>query len=465
MKTISIKLFVLLILFSVNSLFAQSYFEDGLSSEFHAQRRAALRDKLPANSAAVFFNNPVKTRSNDTEFAYRPNSDFYYLTGFREPNTALVVFKEPQTIGGKQVNEIIYIQPRDPKKEQWDGVRLGIEGVKEKLGFAEVYLNKDFMKQPDVDWNSLESVLSFHMGDIENNPNNATLKDMVSSLKNMDLRKERDGSVVLNQIMNRMRVVKTTEEIEVLDKAIQISGRAHIEAFKSIKPGVSERAIQGVHEFVHKAMGAEDVSYGSIVGAGNNTTILHYVENHRMDLEDGLILMDVGAEYRGYSGDITRTVPVKGKFSSEEKAIYELVLKGLEAGIAACKPGADFQAIDRAARQVIDTGLADLGLIKKGEKHPYFPHGIGHHLGLDVHDRGGYAKFEPGMVLTVEPGIYIPEGSNVDDKWWRIGVRIEDNILITETGHKNLSGFVPRTVADIEAIMQEEGILQKLGDF
>ena len=172
--------------------------------------------------------------------------------------------------------------------------------------------------------------------------------------------------------------------------------------------------------------------------------------------------MDIGAEYRGYSGDITRTVPVKGVFSPEERAIYEIVLESMEAGIAACKPGADMRDVQMASRKVIDDGLVRLGIIKKGERHPYFPHGIGHHLGLDVHDRGGNVKFAPGMVLTVEPGIYISEGSNTDPKWWRIGVRIEDNILITENGHINLSNFVPKTVEDIEAIMKEEGVLQKL---
>jgi Xaa-Pro aminopeptidase len=258
-------------------------------------------------------------------------------------------------------------------------------------------------------------------------------------------------------------VVKTSEELVFLEKAIVISGKGHIESFKSIQPGVSEKAIQGVHEFVHKAMGAEDVGYGSIVGSGNNSTILHYVENNVVNLQEGLILMDVGAEYKGYSGDITRTVPVKGVFSPEEKAIYEIVLKALEAGIEACYPGSDFQKVGEVARKVIDEGLVELGIVKPGEKHPYFPHGIGHHLGLDVHDRGGYGKLEPGMVLTVEPGIYIPEGSNTDPKWWKIGVRIEDNILITIDGHKNLSAFVPKTVEDIESIMKEEGILQKLG--
>jgi Xaa-Pro aminopeptidase len=455
-------LFIFILGISVD-IQAQSYFEDGLDSEFHQGRRQAFRELLPDNGVAVIFNNPVKNRSNDTDFNYRPNSDFYYLTGFREPNAALIIFKNPQTIEGKKVSEIIYVQPRDPRKEQWDGVRLGVEGVKEKLGFEHAYVNSEFMKLPNIDWNSLGPLLSFDMGTIEGGSHNAALNEMIVKLKGISLSKEVPSNTALNQIMGKLRVVKTPEEVVVLEKAITISGKGHVESFKSIQPGVSERAIQGVHEFVHKAMGAEDVGYGSIVGSGNNSTILHYVENNVKNLQEGLVLMDIGAEYKGYSGDITRTVPVKGVFSPEEKAIYEIVLKALEAGIEACYPGSDFQKVDQAARKVIDEGLIELGLVKPGERHPYFPHGTGHHLGLDVHDRGGYGKLEPGMVLTVEPGIYIPVGSNTDPKWWKIGVRIEDNILITEHGHKNLSSFVPKTVEDIESIMKEEGILQKLG--
>lgn len=454
-------LFILLLTGSISGR-AQSYFADGLSPEFHKERRQAFRDLLPENGVAVIFNNPVKNRSNDTEFSYRPNSDFYYLTGFREPNAALIIFKNPQTIDGAEINEIIYVQPRDPRKEQWDGVRLGVDGVKEKLGFEHAYVHSDFLKSPQIDWNNLGLVLSFDLGTIEGGSHNAPLNEMVSKLKSTSLSTEVPSNTALNQIMATLRAVKTAEELVILEKAILISGKGHVESFKSIKPGVSERAIQGVHEFVHKAMGAEDIGYGSIVGSGNNTTILHYVENSVENLTEGLVLMDVGAEYKGYSGDITRTVPVKGVFSPEEKAIYEIVLEALEAGIAACTVGAEYKEVDMAARKVIDAGLVKLGLVKPGEKHPYFPHGTGHHLGLDVHDRGGRGILEPGMVLTVEPGIYIPEGSDVDPKWWRIGVRIEDNILITTDGNRNLSAFVPKTVEDIERTMKKEGILQKL---
>lgn len=440
----------------------QSYFADGLSPEFHKGRRDALRALMPDNSVAVIFTNPMKNRSNDTEFAYRPNSDFYYLTGFREPNAVLVLFKNEQEMGQVRTHEILFVQPKDPRREQWDGERLGVEGVKKHLKIQEVFVNQDFMKAPVINWRGFDQVLTFDLGDIEGGSYNAPLKAMWYSLKNEITGDLKASSQSLGKMMDQLRVLKSPEEIVLLKKAVEISGKAHVESFRSIQPGVSERAIQGVHEFVHKALDAEYVGYGSIVGSGNNTTILHYVDNSVQNLQEGLVLMDVGAEYRGYSGDITRTVPVKGTFSPEEKAIYEIVLEALEAGIAACKPGSDFQTVNQAARKVIDAGLVRLGIVKEGERHPYFPHGIGHHLGLDVHDRGGYGKLEPGMVLTVEPGIYIPEGSNTDPKWWRIGIRIEDNILITENGHENLSAFVPKTVEDIERTMKEEGILQRL---
>lgn len=459
-----LKLFVLTgwvaLIFSFAFVQAQSWFDDGLSPTFHKERREALRLLMPDNSVAVFFSSPVKKRSNDTYYDYRPDSDLYYMAGIREPNTALIVFKDPQEINGQIIREMIFVQPRNPRAEQWDGELLGIEGVKEKLGFTHAYLNTEFLKNPKVDLSTFEKVLTLYPGIIEGGKYNNALQTMVTKLKELSM--ESGGEKSLNAIMDKLRSVKTTEEITLLRKAIEISGKGHIEAIKSIQPGVSERAVQGVHEFVQKALGAESAGYSSIVGAGNNTTILHYIYNNKRDLQEGLILMDVGAEYRGYTGDITRTVPVKGKFSEEEKAIYEVVLKAVEASISACKPGTTFAAIAKISNDIINKGLIDLGIVNAGERHPYFPHGIGHYLGLDVHDRGNYGKLLPGMVITVEPGIYIPEGSKCDPKWWSIGIRIEDNILITENGYENLSDFVPKSIEDIEQLMTAPGVLQKL---
>jgi Xaa-Pro aminopeptidase len=231
------------------------------------------------------------------------------------------------------------------------------------------------------------------------------------------------------------------------------------EIMKAMHPGMSETEIQGVHEFVYKKYGSEFEGYPSIVGAGNNGCVLHYIENSKMKVENDLVLMDLGAEYHGYSADVTRTIPANGKFSTEQKLIYDLVYDAQEAGIATAKTGNSFSAPDVAARKIISDGLLKLGIIKTAdESRKYFPHGTSHHIGLDVHDPGLYNNFEENMVVTVEPGIYIPKGSDCDKKWWGIAVRIEDDILITANGPVNLSAEAPRKSNEIEALMKGKSI-------
>ncbi|WP_439474031.1 aminopeptidase P family protein [Algoriphagus formosus] len=516
-----------LILFISQVSIAQSYFDDGLSAEWHRQRRDALRELMPANSMAILFNNPVKNRSNDVDFIYHPNTDFYYLTGFREPNSALIIFSEKRMIDGMETDEIIYVQPRDPRSEMWNGKRLGTEGVQEVLGFQTVFLFDDFGKKPVLNADDFDKILSMDLGsEIEGSSANAPLRRMIADFKKnanypsdkspvslqmydliratdiknsanvaqiigryrqrypevendeilrnfveadspekrMEVKSKIPASktdlFALSQMMDVLREVKTAEEIALLRKAVKISAIGQIEVMKAAKPGMSEREVQGIHEFIYKRYGAEGIGYPSIVGAGNNGCILHYIDNDMKHMSERLILMDLGAEWRGYTADVTRTIPVNETFTPEEKAIYELVLKSQEAGIALCKPGVDFSEIGQVTRNIINEGLAELGIIKKGERHNYFPHGTSHHLGLDVHDRGGYGALKEGVVLTVEPGIYIPEGSDCDPKWWGIAVRIEDDILITQSGPENLSKDAPRTVADIEQMMKIPSILE-----
>jgi Xaa-Pro aminopeptidase len=230
---------------------------------------------------------------------------------------------------------------------------------------------------------------------------------------------------------------------------------------KAMKPGMSEREIQGIHEFVFKKYQAEDLGYPSIVGAGHNGCILHYIDNYKPNVTNKeLILMDLGAEYRGYTADITRTIPVSGKFSPEQKQIYELVLLAQEEGMKVCKPGATMQDINQVTRDVINKGLKDLGIIKEdSESRQYYPHGCCHHIGLDVHDRGSRGAMAEGTVITIEPGIYIPENAKCDKKWWGIAVRIEDDYAVTKDGYEHLSTAAPRTVADIEALMKQPSAL------
>ncbi|HRF17375.1 MAG TPA: M24 family metallopeptidase, partial [Chitinophagaceae bacterium] len=225
----------------------------------------------------------------------------------------------------------------------------------------------------------------------------------------------------------------------------------------AINPNMSELEIQGLHEYVHKKYGAESVGYGSIIGAGENGCILHYMENSKTKVGTSMLLMDVGAEYHGYTADVTRTIPVDGKFSNEERQIYQLVYDAQEAAFKTLKDGSKWADASAAAQQVIAEGLLNLGIIKnKNEVSKYYPHGLGHHIGMDVHDRGTYDKLKKDMVITIEPGIYIPEGSNCDKKWWSIAVRIEDDLLITETGYELLSHFAPRKIEDIEKKIVEK---------
>jgi Xaa-Pro aminopeptidase len=265
----------------------------------------------------------------------------------------------------------------------------------------------------------------------------------------------------LDQLLNGMREVKTEAELKLLRKAITLSAIGQVEVMKALKPGMSEMEVQGIHEFVFRKYGAQHVGYPSIVGAGNNGCVLHYTSSAKPAIPGHeLVLMDVGAEYLGYTADVTRTIPVTGKFTSEQKAIYELVLKAQEAGFKQCKVGNAFEAPHQAAYEVIAEGLLKLRIIQnRAEAQQYFPHGTSHYLGLDVHDRGSYGPFKANTVITVEPGIYIPEGSPCDKKWWGIGVRIEDDILITEKGWENLSKLAPRSVAEIEKTMAQPSAL------
>ncbi|TGE27548.1 aminopeptidase P N-terminal domain-containing protein [Hymenobacter metallicola] len=502
---------------------------DFLEPAFHRQRRELLRQALPARSVAVFFAAPVRNRANDVDFIYHQNPDFYYLTGYTEPHAVLVLFKEPQTIGGQSgITEALFTQPRDPQRESWTGRRMGSDGAKQQLQLQYTADNKAF-PEAGIKWADFSQVLFLDLptdvrddtrdpADLYNlvadfrrqagvpadyNPavgelrsliqrygatNSANLlpylemqskaqpavaadpyiqayrqattdADRQKAIANKAAAGRYDGST-LGSVLDGMREIKTPEEIKLLRRAIQISTTGQQEVMKALRPDMSENAVQGIHEYVYRTYGAEFEGYPSIVGAGANGCILHYETNDKPRLGNDLILMDCGAEYHGYSADVTRTAPPSGKFSPAQRQIYELVLAAQDAAFKECKPGSEFQAPHKAALQVITDGLLKLGLIKDAtEVRKYFTHGTSHYLGLDVHDRGTYQPLQPGVVITVEPGIYIPANSPCDPKWWNIGVRIEDDILITKTGYENLSAGAPRTVADIESLMAKSSAL------
>jgi Xaa-Pro aminopeptidase len=257
-------------------------------------------------------------------------------------------------------------------------------------------------------------------------------------------------------------MIKTQEELVLLRKAIEVSCIGQNEVMKAMSPELSEMEIKGIHEFVYRKYGSEFEGYPSIVGSGHNACVLHYIENNRQQVSTDLVLMDLGAEYHGYTADITRTIPGDGTFSKEQADIYKLVYQAQEAAFKICKPGAAIRETTRISREIIDKGLVQLGIIKEGEKHAYFPHGVSHHIGLDVHDRSNSQTLAENMVITVEPGIYIPPNSPCDPKWWRIGVRIEDDILITKDGYELLSIRSPRSIQDIEKMMKQKSVLESL---
>ncbi len=444
---------------------------DFLSKVFYKERRQKLREKLPANSVAAFFANPVRNRANDVDYAYHQDPDFYYLTGYKEGNSLLLVFKDLQVAAnGTSYDEIIFVQPRNAQAEMWTGRRLGDGGVKDKLGLDQAFNNSEF-KRYNIDFTKFASVLFFDFqNDVRNNPRDSSdLYEIIAQFKTkihypdknnptlaLEPQKNNLDMNSLDAIMDNLRGIKTKEELEMVRKAVRISCAGQVEVLKAIKPGMSEREIEGIHEFVFKKYQAEDIGYPSIVGAGHNGCILHYVDNYKPSVSNKeLILMDLGAEFHGYTADITRTIPVNGKFSPEQKQIYELVLKAQEEAMKVCKPGTPFRDLTMATRAVINKGLKELGILQnETDKHLYYPHGCCHHIGLDVHDRGLYEKLEENMVITIEPGIYIPDNAACDKKWWGIAVRIEDDYLVTKDGYEHLSSSAPRTVKDIEAIMK-----------
>ena len=442
---------------------------DFLSKEFHKERREKLRTNLPQNSVAVFFANPVRNRANDVEYVYHQDPDFYYLTGYKEPEAALLVFKDKQTAAnGTAYNEILFVQPRNAMREMWTGRRLGEQGTKDLLGIEQAFNNNEF-KRYNVDFSKFDKVLFFDFkNDVRDDPRDSSdLYDMIIQFKSKVKYPEKNVTSLavepsknnldmqgLADHMAKLRGIKTKDEIELIRKAVSISCMGQVEVMKAIKPGMSEREIQGIHEFVYKKYQAEDLGYPSIVGAGHNGCILHYIDNYKPSVSSKeLILMDLGAEFHGYTADITRTIPVNGKFSPEQKLIYELVLKAQEEAMKITKPGTPRSALTDTCHAVIDRGLLQLGIIKKNEKHLYFPHGVSHHIGLDVHDRGG-PIMEENNTVTIEPGIYIPDNSACDKKWWGIAVRIEDDYLITKDGYEHLSKIAPRTVKEIEDMMK-----------
>jgi Xaa-Pro aminopeptidase len=428
----------------------------------YAKRRKQLMQQIGPKGIAILTTAPTARRNGDAHYLYRQQSDFYYLTGFEEPEAVAIL--APKRKGGEF---ILFNRVRDRAHEIWDGVRAGQEGACKIYGADAAYPIADLKKMlPEL----LAGRETIHYA-IGMEPE---FDDVIIGALNKIRGKIRSGyqapvgCVDVTDTVHEMRLIKSTAEIALMRKAAEISAAAHVRAMRFCKPGLNEYELEAEihHEFQRN--GARTPAYTSIVGSGANACILHYIDNNQTIRNGDLVLIDAGAEYKNYAADITRTFPANGRFSAEQRAIYELVLKSQLAAIKAVKPGAAWPSMQAIIVKIITQGLLDLGILKGRlpdliEKEAYLPfymHKSGHWLGLDVHDAGRYRidnkwrTLQPGMVLTVEPGIYISADiPGVHKRWHNIGVRIEDDVLVTAKGADVLSRDVPKSVADIEALM------------
>lgn len=419
---------------------------------------------MEPNSIGLVPSAPPSFRNNDAEYLYRQNSDFYYLTGFAEEHALLALIP-----GRKQGEVILFCQEKNKEKELWTGILMGPDAAIQNLAIDDAYPIADI---DDILPGLIEGRdrLYYSMGKDDK------FDDQVMEWVKTIRQKAKTGAqppgefLMLDHLLHELRLFKSAAEIKLMECAAKISAEGHRRAMAFCRPGVHEYELEAELLYAFTRNGSRAPAYSSIVAAGDNACILHYNTNNAAIEEGDLVLIDAGCEYEYYASDITRTFPASGKFSDEQKAIYEIVLKAQEAAIEEIKPGALWDASHNASVKVITQGLIKLGLLQgklsqciKSESYKeFYMHRVGHWIGMDVHDVGNYKidgtwrVLEAGMVTTIEPGIYIaPDNTDVPEQWRGIGVRIEDDVLVTESGYRILSTDVPKTVLEIEAFMSE----------
>ena len=431
-----------------------------MKKKIFAQRRKTLMRMMGKDSIAILPSAPVHIRNRDVEHGFRQDSDFTYLSGFPEPESVLVLIPNR-----KQGEFILFCRDRDPHMETWNGRRYGPEGAVEHFGASDAFPISE-----------IEEILPGLMEPCESvyytiglNPDfDKTVMGCVNNLR----RQSRGGKhvpcefVSLDYLLHDMRLFKSRDELALMKKAAKISVNGHIRAMQTCEPGKFEYELEAelMYEFNRNGAGW---AYQSIVGSGANSCILHYTENNQVMNDGDVVLIDAGAEYDSYAADITRTFPVNGRFTEAQKEIYDVVLEAQEEAIKAAKPGNHWNDPHKAAVKTLTRGMVELGLlkgtpaklIKEGGYSKYYMHRTGHWIGMDVHDVGDYKVddewrlLEKGMTMTIEPGLYIPHGSRGAKRWWDIGVRIEDDIAITNDGCEILTKGLPRTTDEIEAVM------------
>jgi Xaa-Pro aminopeptidase len=422
-------------------------------------------EQMEENSIAIIPAAHEQTRSYDTEYKFRQDSDFWYLTGFPEPDAVAVI--DPQN---KKSQYTLYVRPRDPEMETWFGRREGVEGAVKNHGADKAFSIDKFAADLPKLLDGHERL--YYRFAVDKDLDQQILK-YLSNQRVRRLKTPYPPHTIIDPtiILGEMRLHKTPEEAEMMQTAATIAAEAHILAMKKVKPGMNEGQVEALMEAYMKDKGASGVAYNSIIGGGANATILHYVENNAPLRDGDLILIDAGAEYKGYASDITRTFPVNGKFTQAQRDVYEVVLDVQKQCIDYTRTGNTVKGRQEFSIELLTEGMKKLGLLKGDTKQlikkkafmKYYMHGVGHYLGLDVHDAGRYftdqaatnsKPFAPGMVLTVEPGLYIPpDDKEAPAKYRGIGIRIEDDVLVTEDGNRNLTSKVPKEVEEIEALM------------
>ena len=424
------------------------------------ERRQRLGANLPPNAAVVIAGASTQYRNADSSYAFRQDSNFWYLTGFNEAEATLVVLTDDSQI----TKSIAFVPEKDKLKEIWDGYRAGPEGAVKDHGFDEAFNNSEINDQLPELLKGRDRVF-YPVG--KNAGLDQNIIEWIKTAKSKDRHSSAIDIADASSKVGNQRLIKDAYEIDLMKKACRISSESHVEAMKFVKPGMTEQEMEAFYLYEFAKRGGRFSAYTPIVAGGENACVLHYVENSKSLLDGDLLLVDAGCEYDFYASDITRTFPVSGKFTDAQLAIYEVVLEAESKAIAAVSVNNNVMDAQIISEKVVTQGLIDLGILTgslddlhaKGAFKEFYMHKIGHWLGIDVHDAGDYMEddqfmqFKPGMVTTIEPGIYIPSSANVDDKWKGIGIRIEDDILVTPDGNENLTEFVPSDPKEIEALM------------
>jgi Xaa-Pro aminopeptidase len=427
-------------------------------SEF-AARREQLLDAM-GDGVAVFPSAPLAIRNHDVEHPYRQDSDFHYLSGFDEPESVLVLSNQHE-----EHRSVLFVRPRMPEREIWDGPRAGVEGAVERFGVDAAFPIAELAARLPDYLGNVERVL-YRLADDEDF--DSTLFQCLRHLRRGGRRGVSAPEIVIDPSLHlhEMRLRKSEREIELMRRAAAITTEAHLSAMRLASHGVHEYELDAELLHVFRKHGSERPAYESIVGSGPNATILHYRAGSRTMNDGELVLIDAGCEYEYYASDVTRTFPVNGRFSPEQRALYGIVLSAQKSAIEAVQPGVTLEEIHRGAVRSMTEGLVDIGLlhgaidtlIEEKKYEPFYMHRTSHWLGMDVHDVGRYyvggehRALEPGFVLTVEPGLYVAEDAEgIDERWRGIGIRIEDDVVVTATGHEVLTAALPKEVADLEA--------------